>query len=151
MLWRALGNIESGAYVDIGARHPVIDSIGYAFYDHGWRGVNVEPGSSQAALFRAERPRDITIEAMAAEHPGILPFYETPGGGLSTGRKDIAEEHRKILARAITETFVTAITLDDALSIAPREEFHWLKTDVEGYERNVLLSWRTSPRRPSRR
>lgn len=148
MLWRALGNIENGVYVDIGAHHPVIDSISKAFYDHGWRGVNVEPGSSQAALLRAERPRDITIEAMVAERSGILPFYETPGGGLSTGRKDIAEEHRKNLDCAITETFVTAITLDDALSIAPGEEIHWLKIDVEGFERNVLLSWRTSPRRP---
>lgn len=148
MLWRALGNIENGVYVDIGAHHPVIDSISKAFYDHGWRGVNIEPGSSQAALLRAERPRDITIEAMVAERPGIFRFYETPGGGLSTGRKDIAEEHRKNLDCAITETFVTAITLDDALSIAPGEDIHWLKIDAEGFERNVLLSWRTSPRRP---
>ena len=41
MLWRALGKVENGFYIDIGAQHPVIDSVSKAFYDNGWRGIHV--------------------------------------------------------------------------------------------------------------
>ena len=33
---RALGNISIGYYIDIGAHHPVIDSVSKTFYDKGW-------------------------------------------------------------------------------------------------------------------
>lgn len=37
MLWRALGQIEHGFYIDIGAQDPIIDS----FHEHSWRDVHV--------------------------------------------------------------------------------------------------------------
>ena len=45
MLYRALGKVERGFYIDIGAHHPEIDSVSKAFVDRGWRGVHVEPVS----------------------------------------------------------------------------------------------------------
>ena len=33
MLWRALGQVENGVYIDIGAQHPLIDSVSKAFYE----------------------------------------------------------------------------------------------------------------------
>lgn len=50
MLWRALGHIENGFYVDIGAQHPTIDSVSKAFYERGWSGINVEPVDAYIAL-----------------------------------------------------------------------------------------------------
>ncbi len=43
MLWRALKHVENGFYVDVGAQDPVVDSVSLAFYEHGWRGVHIEP------------------------------------------------------------------------------------------------------------
>ena len=43
ILRRALKDIEKGFYVDVGAHDPVIDSVTKAFYDLGWRGINIEP------------------------------------------------------------------------------------------------------------
>ena len=43
ILYRALGSIRNGFYIDVGAQHPEIDSVSKAFYDLGWRGVHVEP------------------------------------------------------------------------------------------------------------
>ena len=43
MLRRALQDIESGFYVDIGAADPDLDSVTRWFYSNGWRGINVEP------------------------------------------------------------------------------------------------------------
>jgi hypothetical protein len=33
MLYRALKHVECGFYIDVGAQHPVIDSVTKAFYD----------------------------------------------------------------------------------------------------------------------
>jgi hypothetical protein len=35
MLYRALGKVERGFYIDIGAQHPEIDSVSKAFFDRG--------------------------------------------------------------------------------------------------------------------
>ena len=43
MLHRALKNIDQGFYIDVGANDPEIDSVTKAFYDMGWRGINIEP------------------------------------------------------------------------------------------------------------
>ena len=43
MLWRALQHVENGFYVDVGANDPTVDSVTKAFYDRGWRGLNIEP------------------------------------------------------------------------------------------------------------
>ncbi|MDT9694257.1 hypothetical protein Q5762_39180, partial [Streptomyces sp. P9(2023)] len=61
MLWRALGHIENGFYVDIGAQHPTIDSVSKAFYERGWSGINVEPVDEYITLLQAERGRDINL------------------------------------------------------------------------------------------
>ena len=43
VLFRALGGVESGRYVDVGANDPVADSISYAFYLRGWSGITIDP------------------------------------------------------------------------------------------------------------
>jgi hypothetical protein len=43
LLWRALGNIKNGKYIDIGAHNPIIDSASRVFYEQGWRGIHIEP------------------------------------------------------------------------------------------------------------
>ena len=61
ILWRALKHVKEGFYVDIGAQDPVINSVSLAFYEHGWRGVHVEPHSGyagQTAKCAAGRSRD---------------------------------------------------------------------------------------------
>lgn len=148
ILWRALGHIPNGTYLDVGAHHPDIDSVSRAFYDRGWRGVHVEPGPEVAQLLRDKRPGDMVVQAMVSDEAGVRTFYETPGGGLSTADRDIAEFHREQYGVPVSVTSVVSVTLDDVLDQVPGNEIHWLKIDVEGFERQVLLSWRTSPRRP---
>ncbi len=147
ILWRALQDATPGFYIDIGAQDPVVDSVSKAFYEHGWRGIHVEPVTKYANLLRADRPDETVIQAVVAEQQGVVTFYEIPGG-LSTACKEIAEEHQQKLGCQIVKTLVTAITLDDVLELAQSDTVHWLKIDVEGYERQVLSGWRNSPIRP---
>ncbi|SDA36900.1 FkbM family methyltransferase [Sphingomonas sp. NFR15] len=148
ILWRALGHIANGTYLDIGAHHPDIDSVSKAFHDHGWHGVHVEPGPEVAKLLRDKRPGDLVVQAIVSNETGVKPFYETPGGGLSTADREVANFHLEQHHAPVTDTVVVSITLDDLLDQVPGDDIHWMKIDVEGFERKVLLSWQTSPRRP---
>jgi FkbM family methyltransferase len=147
MLWRALSNVEKGVYVDVGAQDPQLDSVSLLFYEHGWRGINVEPTPRYADLLAKSRPEDINVRAAVSAKAGALKFYEFPDTGLSTSDRQIAKGHIKkgFLANEIV---VPSITLDEVFTRRRSDEIHWLKIDVEGSEKNVLKSWSRSSVRP---
>src|SRR6266478_2916687 len=95
MLWRALGHIEKGRYIDIGAQDPIVDSVSLMFYEHGWLGVHVEPAPRYAELLRQARPRETVIQAAVVARSGVVGFYEFPDTGLSTVDQEIAERHSR--------------------------------------------------------
>ena len=74
MLYRALGKVERGFYIDIRAQHPEIDSVSKAFFDRGWRGVHVEPVPHYANLLREARPGEQVIEAVVSDRFGHTTF-----------------------------------------------------------------------------
>lgn len=147
MLWRALGHVENGFYIDIGAQHPVIDSVSKAFYEKGWRGIHVEAVPAYAKLLREDRPDETVIEAAVSDQHGSITFYEIPETGISTGDAAIAGMHRQ-KEFPVKEIKVPTITLADVLALAEDREIHWLKIDVEGMEKSVLEGWGKSKRRP---
>jgi FkbM family methyltransferase len=146
ILWRALGDLPSGQYLDIGAQHPVIDSVSRTFYERGWRGVHVEPSAHYAGLLRADRPQEQVLELALGQAEGRLTFYEFPDTGMSTLDAEIAARHQAD-GFPCRPTTVEVQTLDRVLSHF-KGELHWMKIDVEGAERSALEGWRDSPLRP---
>lgn len=147
MLWRALGHVPNGFYIDVGAQHPVVDSVSKAFYENGWRGVHVEATPAYASLLRQDRPDETVIQAAVNNKHGTITFFEIPETGISTGDSDIAESH-KARGFDVLEITVPCITLLDVFNYADSKDIHWLKVDVEGMERKVLQSWGNSKTRP---
>lgn len=147
MLWRALGHVPRGCYLDVGAHDPLVDSVSLAFYERGWRGIHVEPSPQCAQRLREARPDETVIEAAASNARGEIKFFEIPGTGLSTVDGELAGRHQ---ARGLEprELSVAAITLDDAFARVPGGVVHWMKIDVEGHEKQVLEGWRQSTLRP---
>lgn len=148
ILWRVLGDVPVGFYIDLGAQHPVQDSVSKFFYEQGWRGIHVEPLRIYSDLLREDRPDEDVVRAGISEEPGELVVYTFPGTGLSTADPDIALTHKTGLGREWIEEIVPAMTLSQLFERAGREIVHWLKIDVEGHERSALASWGSSPVRP---
>ncbi|MGZ4976593.1 MAG: FkbM family methyltransferase [Methylobacter sp.] len=147
MLWRALGRIENGFYIDVCAHDPVVDSVSKAFYEHGWRGIHVEPLPEYAAAIRQDRPDERVVEAVLAAQAGTQTYYHIPKTGLSTGSKEFATRHQKD-GWKVNEITVPAITLATLFDEVGSRPIHWLKIDVEGMEADVLTGWGTHLARP---
>lgn len=147
MLWRALGFVENGFYIDVGAQHPTIDSVSKAFYEHGWRGIHIEPTVTYATLLRRERRDETILQAALADKAGVLTLYEIPETGLSTADTAIAERHRS-QGFTIEQTDVPCLTLSDLFDQIGQRDIHWMKIDVEGFERQVLEGWANHHARP---
>ena len=148
-LWRCLGDIANGFYIDVGAGHPVYDNVSFAFYLAGWRGITVEPNPALAGLGRAVRPRDTLFEGLCGATAGEATLYlQREFHGLST---TIAEHARG--AEKETGRTAEAVTLPMTTLAALCEEhapttFEFLKVDVEGAEADVLCGADFSRFRP---
>jgi FkbM family methyltransferase len=147
LLWRALGHLESGFYIDVGAQDPVIDSVSKAFYEKGWRGIHIEASPVYASRIRQDRPDELVLQVALSDEQGVLTFYEIPETGLSTGEKAIAAHHAS-KGYVVRETVVPSLTLADVFAKVGDRQIHWLKIDVEGMEPKVLTGWGDSPARP---
>lgn len=147
LLWRVLKDIKHGFYIDIGAQDPIIDSVSLAFYKNGWRGVHVEPTPQYAARLEKERPDEIVERLAIGPSEGWMTFYQIPDTGLSTADSIVAERHREA-GFSIVETQVAVLGLDALLDRYEYKIVHWLKIDVEGFEKQVIESWKVSPIRP---
>jgi FkbM family methyltransferase len=139
MLWRALKNIENGFYVDIGAAWPDEHSVTKAFYDKGWKGINVEPNVNHFIRLQSERSRDINLQLAVSDTSGILEMNVFEDTGLSTSVSDIAEVHKNngYKCKGIN---VSVITLSELVQeyLNPNQQVHFLKIDVEGMEERVI-------------
>ncbi len=147
MLWRALGHIENGFYIDIGAQDPIQDSVSRAFYERGWRGIHVEPTQHYAKLLKANRPDELVLQVAVGAKAGTMDFFEIPDTGISTGARTIAKQHQKrgFSSRTIS---VPCVTLASIFKSCVGKEIHWLKIDVEGMEKQVIQGWGSEKSRP---
>jgi FkbM family methyltransferase len=140
MLWRALGDVQQGFYIDIGAQDPNFDSVSKLFHERGWRGIHVDASPDYCEMLRRERPGDLVLQAVIGESTGLVDFFVFPVTGISTAVGALASQYREAGWQG-ERTQVPALTLDSILETAGVDEVHWLKIDVEGFERQVLDGW----------
>ena len=77
-------DLNDGFYVDVGANHPISDSVTKLFYDKGWRGINIEPIKSLHKKLEKDRPEDINLAVGVSSKNGTAKFSEFDIDGLST-------------------------------------------------------------------
>jgi len=147
MLARALADVRSGFYVDVGAQDPVIDSVTRLFYERGWSGINIEPVPHWFERLQQDRPRDINLMCAAASKSGSLILHESADSGLSTASAEYARGHAAAGKRMVEREVPTA-RLDDILDRHAPGAVHFLKIDVEGMEQEVLAGLSLQRHRP---
>jgi FkbM family methyltransferase len=141
MLWRALGHIERGFYVDVAAWSPDADSVTRLFSEHGWRGINIEPNPELFAKLNERRQNDINLNLAVGAREGLVTInlVKNGGSGLSTMRDDYARLHQA-QGWEIEQATVSQSTLTTVWSkhVPPNHDVHFLKIEVEGHEKAVL-------------
>jgi len=148
MLWRALGHVTDGLYVDVGAQHPSIDSVSMAFHEAGWQGIHIEPVPAYAEMLRQARPGDTVLQVALGAVEGTLELHVIDDSGLSTALDEHAERHEANLGVPARRLQVPMLTLTSALRHLNGRPVHWLKIDVEGFEEQVLRGWDSATLRP---
>lgn len=139
MLWRALRHVENGFYIDVGAWSPDLDSVTRAFSESGWRGINIEPNPHYFDQLVARRPTDINLKIAVGDHIGVVTMNFISDSGLSTADESFAREYRA-KGLDLNEESVELSTLSAicAEHVPQGSDIHFLKVDVEGFERAVL-------------
>jgi FkbM family methyltransferase len=138
LLWRALGHIKNGFYIDVGANDPVEHSVTKAFYDAGWSGINIEPLPVHIKDFDEQRPRDLNLAIAAGSQDGELTMYDVPAvRGWASPEQAVAEAHRAE-GYEVSTLKVPVRTLASVCAEHVHGEIHFLKIDVEGFEGEVL-------------
>lgn len=149
MLWRALKDVKHGFYVDIGANDPEVDSVTKAFYDRGWRGVNIEPIPWKFNRVKESRPRDINLQLVAGGQQGETSIDEDLVTGSSAMQQDASEWHR--VDRGVVNDEHVVVPVETLTSIYERfrlAQIHFLKIDAESAGRRVLFGLDLSVIRP---
>lgn len=134
ILYNVLYNEKEIFYIDIGSNDPVVGSVTKLLYEKkGAHGINVEPQKYLVELTDRERPRDINLCV------GVGDKNERRTLFLQDARSTLIENN-KINKDCPTET-INIVTLAQicAKYVPDSQKISFLKIDVEGYERQVLL------------
>jgi FkbM family methyltransferase len=138
LLNRVFPDCPEGSYIDVGACHPVVDSVTKLFYERGWRGINIEPLPSLCDMLARDRRRDINLRVGLSNREGASTLYECPAAvESSTLSEERAEEMRR-QGFELVEHSIPVTTLARVCEQHAGPAIDFLKIDVESHEREVL-------------
>lgn len=137
-----LKGVRNGFYVDVGANSPDIYSVTKLFYENGWSGINIEPLPDVFNELCAKRERDINLNVGIGNAPGIMTLHID---NMCSTLSDAVVADNHIENNPTLQVEVR--TLADVLNEVKPEQIHFVKIDVEGFEKQVLegMDWNYRP------
>jgi FkbM family methyltransferase len=144
-------DVKKGFYVDVGANHPVDDSVTKLFYDKGWRGLNIEPNKQLHTLLMSCRSSDVNLNVGVSNEPKTLTLRQYSNHGLSTFSESMMGEYSTIKSSKTDKYEDVKVEVDTLANILKNngvKHISFLKVDVEGFEYEVFESNDWSKYRP---
>jgi FkbM family methyltransferase len=149
VLWRALGGISNGFYIDVGANDPIKESVTKLFYDAGWSGINIEPLAACHKRLQHFRERDVNLQMLVGREEGRGVLHEcVEDSRYSTVDIAIADRLKRECGLGYVSHDMPVATLTALCEKHAQREIHFLKLDVEGHEAAVLGGLNLSRHRP---
>ncbi len=140
---------RAGFYIDAGANDPVFQSVTKRFYDRGWSGINIEPQPGLASRLIDARPRDINLNCGVGSVETVLTYYEVQSvPGWSTFVPELGEQQRSLGHDVIERPIPIRKLAEICAEHVQERTIDFLKIDVEGFEREVILGADWSRWRP---
>lgn len=149
MLARCFDGRTDGFYVDVGAGDPTFLSVTKWFYDLGWNGINIEPHPVLHQKLVADRPRDFTLSCGAGAARGDALFFASSAYAELSSFDPRIQLKMKEANREGEERTVAIRPLTEILDQCDVQEIDFMKIDVEGWEREVLLGLDLRKYRPT--
>lgn len=141
ILWRALGRLEGGFYIDVGAVDPASDSATRALYERGWRGINISPRPERLEAFERERPEDTNLSLAVGDRDGTTRPTRPPAARSTTAPDPD-------VTAVDDELEVPTRRLDTLLTELGVERVDILLIDADGAEPEVVRGFIRSSTRP---
>lgn len=130
----------NGSYIDIGSGQPVIGNNTYFLYRRGWRGLLIDPITSNKILSRIFRPGDKFEQVLVFPEAGIKKFYEMYPYEYSSIFPEMvqaAQNHDGVLIRTHDMPTINLNTLTNYVS--PLDPFV-MSMDIEGADFKCISS-----------
>ncbi len=135
ILYHVLRDHRSVFWIDVGSNDPDIGNVTRLFYDKGHRGINIDMEPGLIEISKKERPEDINLCIGVGKESGDKEYYSQGDlSGLSTFVQDNVLNDRYVIKRT------RIMTLKEICEkYAKGRDITFLKIDVEGFEKDVLM------------
>ncbi len=136
ILYHVLKGENEVFWIDVGCNDPDIGSVTKAFYERGHHGINIDIEKGLMQITSNERPRDINLCMGVGSKEGESSFYQQGDwGGLST----LVESNRRDEAVQSADSVKITTLKNICDEYVKKGKISFLKIDVEGMEKDVLL------------
>jgi FkbM family methyltransferase len=144
ILYKWLGDISNGFYVDIGSHKPFYSSNTYGFYLNNWSGICIDPNPGLKLKYSLLRSSDLFINSaivMKKKTNNNLFYYYKNNTDLNTfSRKRVAIQ-QKLYARYPTKKIkVNQLKIENLIKLIANKDLHLLNIDIEGLEDGIIKS-----------
>lgn len=149
ILSKILAGIKKGKYIDLGSHHPIKHSNTFSFYLKNWSGICIDPLPGLNSKYKILRSKDLFLNVGISADSKVdemIFYYFKRNPDNSTFDKERVKDLKNLYGRIPSEKIIIKlITVKEIVQMKTFIEFnsliHLLNLDIEGFEKEILVSF----------